>query len=138
MSTTKILGSATAENSGVIYTTAVTSGDEVFTIDEPMEFGGQNAGRSPADYLCMSLASCKAITIRMYANRKGWKLDKVTIKSTLVKGDDMPSGKNTFFCSINVSGNLDEEQLKRILQIAKICPIDRLLTKSNEVVTVLE
>ena len=138
MTTTKIPGSATAENNGGIYKTLVTSGGEVFTIDEPEEFGGGNAGRSPVDYLCMALASCKAITVRMYANRKGWKLDNVSIKATFVKGNDMPSGINTFFCSVKLSGDLNEEQLKRMVQIARICPIDRLLTKPNEVVTVLE
>ena len=82
----KILGSAIAENSGAIYKTSVRSGSDVFIVDEPKEFGGNEEGPAPADYLCMALASCKAITIRMDAKRKGWKLDSVNVKATFVKG----------------------------------------------------
>jgi putative redox protein len=135
---TKIIGSAIAENNGGIYKTNVSSGDNSFIVDEPKEFGGENAGPSPADYLCMSLASCKAITMRMYANRKGWKLDRLHVKVTFVKGDKVDSGKNTFFCSVALFGDLNEEQQKRILQISKACPVDRLLSKPNEVLTIIE
>jgi len=138
MASNKILGSASAENTGELYKTTVRSGDHSFTVDEPEEFGGADAGPSPADFLCMSLASCKAITLRMYANRKGWKLDNINVKVNFVKADQMPSGMNTFFCTISLSGDLNEEQLKRMLQIANVCPVDRLFIKSNEVVTVME
>ena len=134
----KIHGSASAENNGEVYKTAATAGEFSFTMDEPVASGGTNAGPSPVDCLCMALAACKAITIRMYVNRKGWKLDKVNIKASFVKAEDMPSGINTFFCTVTVTGDLNEEERKRILHIAGICPIDRLLTKPSEVVTVME
>ena len=138
MDKAKILGSATAENSGEIYRTTVNSGNYDFIVDEPEEYGGGNMGPAPVDYLCMALASCKAITIRMYANRKNWELKNVKVKVTFVKGDHMPSGLNTFFCTVTLTGELNDDQLKRILEISKVCPVDRLLGKPNEVVTVIE
>jgi putative redox protein len=56
----------------------------------------------------------------------------------MVKGDQMPSGLNTFFCSIKFVGELSEEQEKRLMEISKVCPVDRLLSKPNEVVTIIE
>ena len=135
MTNTKILGSATAENKGGIYRTALNSGDHVYIADEPKEFGGGGEGPAPGDYLCMALSSCKAITMRMYARRKGWQLDTVTVKTTFVKGDQSTSGRNTFFCAVNLTGDLKAEQVTRILEISKACPIDRLLGKPNEIVT---
>src|SRR5690349_4986529 len=85
MSKTKLPGAAMAENTGDVYKTIVRTENDVFTVDEPEEFGGKAAGPSPVDYLCMSLASCKAITIRMYANRKQWQIKKIDVKVTFVK-----------------------------------------------------
>lgn len=50
--------------------------------------------------------------------------------------DEIPAGPNTFYCEVNVSGDMDEDQKKRLLQIAKACPVSRLLGKPNEVVTI--
>jgi putative redox protein len=138
MGKTKILGYAIAENSGAIYKTSVTSGNDVFIVDEPKDFGGNEEGPAPVDYLCMALASCKAVTIRMYVKRKGWNLDNVHVKVTFVKGDQMEPGKNTFFCVVRLAGDLSDEQLKRILEISKVCPVDRLLNKPSDVVIIIE
>jgi putative redox protein len=138
MSKTKILGNAIAENSGAIYRTSVKSGSNLFIVDEPKEFGGNEEGPAPVDYLCMALASCKAITIRMYVKRKGWDLENVKVKVTFVKGDQMASGKNTFYCAVSLAGDLSEDQLKRILEISRVCPVDRLLNKPGDVITIIE
>lgn len=138
MANTKVIASAAAENTGNTYTTRLKANGRELIADEPKEYGGNEEGPAPADYLCMALASCKAITIRMYAQRKQWKLDDVKVTAKLVKGDQMASGKNTFFCEIKLSGDLTDEQVKRILEISKVCPVDRLLIKQSEVVTVME
>lgn len=101
--------------------------------DELEEFGGKNLGPSPGDYLCMSLASCKAITLRMYIQRKQWKVDAIHLKVNLVKVSQLASGMNTFYCEIIVSGDINADQQKRLGEIAKVCPISRLLSKENEV-----
>jgi putative redox protein len=50
----------------------------------------------------------------------------------------MASGNNTFFCEVSVSGELDEEQRKRLLEIAKSCPVHRLLSKPSDIVTIMD
>jgi len=138
MSEAKIIGSATASNKGGIYETNLLAGGVQLIADEPKEMGGNEMGPAPADYLCMALASCKAITIRMYVNRKGWNVDTINVKANFVKGDDLPSGTNTFFCEVQVEGELTEEQRQRIMHVAKICPVDRLLQKQSDVETVMK
>ena len=138
MAEAKIIGTATAINTGEIYKTIMLAHGHELVVDEPKEFGGADLGPAPADYLCMALASCKAITIRMYVNRKGWKVDSINVKADFVKGDQLSSGINTFFCEIKITGELTEEQRKHIIEIANVCPVDRLLHKPTDVVTVMK
>ncbi|WP_121356948.1 OsmC family protein [Flavisolibacter nicotianae] len=137
MTKTKTIGSASAQNNGEAYRTSVVTGDFNLTVDEPTEYGGGATGPAPADYLCTALASCKAITIRMYAQRKGWRVDQVAVNVSFMKSNQGAAGVNSFFCEIRLTGALSEAQRQRILQIARICPIERLLDKPNEIVTVL-
>lgn len=137
MAQTKIIASGQAENTGDIYKTEIKVNQHLLIADEPPEAGGKDEGPAPGDYLCMSLASCKAITLRMYAQRKDWKVDVIKVKVNLVKGSDIESGNNTFFSEVYVEGDLDDEQKARMLQIAKACPIDRLLMKSSDSISVL-
>jgi putative redox protein len=132
-----VIASAVAENIGNAYTTSLQSAQHLLIADEPLAKGGGDAGPTPGDLLCMSLASCKAITLRMYAQRKGWETESIKVKVSLAKDADLESGKNTFFCELTLTGNLTEEQQQRMLHIATICPIDRLLTKESEVVTTM-
>ncbi len=137
MSQQKIIASATAENTGEIYKTELKINQHLLIVDEPKEAGGKDEGPAPGDYLCMSLASCKVITLRMYAQRKNWKADAIKIKVNLVKGADMESGNNTFFCEVDIKGDLTDEQKSRMMEIAKACPFDKLLRKPNDIVSVL-
>jgi putative redox protein len=134
---TKIIASGQAENTGDIYKTELKINQHLLIADELPEVGGKDEGPAPGDYLCMSLASCKAITLRMYAQRKDWKVDVIKVKVNLVKGSEMESGNNTFFSEVDIKGDLNDEQKARMLQIAKACPIDRILTKSSDSISVL-
>ena len=138
MDKTKIIAAAEAKNSGEIYTTKLLTDNREFIADEPLIYGGADKGATPAQYLCMSLASCKAITLRMYVNRKKWKIDEIKVNVSMVKGHQMATGLNTFFCTIKLIGDLTPEQEKRLLEISKVCPIDRLLSKPSDIVTVIE
>ena len=129
----KISGVSEAYNTGDLYKTYLKSNNHELIADEPEELGGKNLGPSPGDYLCMSLASCKAITLRMYVQRKQWKVDSINVKASLVKGNHLASGVNTFYCEITVSGDINSDQEKRLAEIAKVCPVSRLLGKQNEV-----
>jgi putative redox protein len=134
----KIIATAEAENRGERYATKVSVHQHVLVSDELPEFGGKDLGPSPGDYVCIALASCTVMTLRMYADRKQWKVDDIKVKVNLVKGTDMGSGKNTFYCDVTVTGELDETQYKRLMEIARACPIHRLLCKPSDVVVVME
>ncbi|WP_437919743.1 OsmC family protein [Sphingobacterium sp. LRF_L2] len=96
--------------------------------DEPEDVGGGNLGPSPTELLMSSLGTCKAMTIRMYADRKGWDLKTVQIK--IVIGEQQTDlQKTTFFnCHIALDGDLDDSQRQRLLTIADRCPVHKILT----------
>jgi putative redox protein len=133
----KILASVKAHNSAGVLKTDLQVENFSFVADEPLLYGGQELGPTPADYLCMALASCQAITLRMYAKRKGWELPSIDVKVDYVKASDMPTGKNTFNVEINLEGVLEPAQLKRIEEIARACPIHRLLSNPIDLITKL-
>lgn len=132
-----IIASAQAINKGNTYTTALNSGRHSVTSDEPTRSNGNDLGPAPGELLCMSLASCTAITLRMYVQRKGWSVDEFSVEVSLVKGTETASGDNTFYCAVKWIGQLAPEQEKRLLEIAKACPVHRLLTKPSDVVTIV-
>ena len=132
----KQIAQAIASNDGEIYKTALQAGAFNLTADEPLASGGKELGPTPGDYLCMALASCKVITLRMYAGRKNWKVDHIEVKVVHVRGDDDPM-ENVFLCELTLTGELNPEQRQRMLEISKKCPVDRLLGKASSVVTSL-
>jgi putative redox protein len=93
--------------------------------DEPEDRGGEDKGPSPQELLAASLASCTAITIEMYAERKGWKVGDVVVD---VHYEPAQRGSPTkFSMSIQLPKELPEEQRERLLQIAAKCPVHRTL-----------
>ncbi len=98
--------------------------------DEPQEKGGGDQGPKPTELLAAALASCTAITIEMYADRKEWGLGtvEVAVDFTEATPDDPPS----FDVNITLGAELSEESQERILVIAGKCPVHRAL-KSQDV-----
>ena len=93
--------------------------------DEPLDEGGEDAGPSPQELLAASLASCTAITMEMYAQRKGWDIGDVTVD---VDYEPAQRGSPTRFrMVINFPKELPEEQRERLMQIAAKCPVHRTL-----------
>ena len=133
----KIIATAEVINKNENYTSQVRVNQHELLVDEPVDKGGKDEGPAPGDYLCAALASCKAITLRMYAQRKKWEVGEIKVSVNMVSGKETVSGNNTFFSSLNFTGALDDEQQKRLLVIANSCPLHRLLTKANEVVTTI-
>ena len=99
------------------------SGNTVIA-DEPNGSGGRNKGFAPKELLASSLAACTCITLRMYADHKGWNLEKVNVEIELVETD----GQTTFNRKLHVAGNLDDKQRTRLLGIANACPLHKILT----------
>ena len=133
----KVIATAEVTNNGNQYTSDVSINQHDLLVDEPVEKGGEDLGPAPGDYLCAALASCKAITLRMYAQRKKWKIDEIKVKVDLVKNNQSESLSNTFVCELSFVGNLDEEQIKRLEVIASSCPLHKLLSKPNKIITTL-
>ena len=94
----KLIGEALAENSGELYATKMTVNEFSFIADELPDIGGQDKGPNPNSYLCMALASCTTITLRMYAQRKGWK--DVEIKTNVKLAKEELGGDHTFNCEV--------------------------------------
>jgi len=132
-----IIATAEVTNKGETYTSNVQINEHSLIVDEPLEKGGEDLGPAPGDYLCAALASCKAITLRMYAQRKKWNVGQIRVKANLVLGKETASGNNTFFCQLFFSGTLDDEQQRRLLVIANSCPLHKLLSKPNDIVTTI-
>jgi putative redox protein len=93
--------------------------------DEPEETGGDDAGPSPQELLAASLASCTAITMEMYAKRKGWEVGDVEVD---VNYEPAQRGSPTKFqMEVRLPKELPEEQRERLMQIAAKCPVHRTL-----------
>lgn len=93
--------------------------------DEPSSVGGDDSGPSPQELLAASLASCTAITVEMYANRKGWEIGDVVVD---VDYEPAQRGSPTRFgMTVHLPKELPEDQRERLMQIAAKCPVHRTL-----------
>jgi uncharacterized OsmC-like protein/alpha-beta hydrolase superfamily lysophospholipase len=111
--------------------------------DEPLAYGGTNKGLTPYGFLSAGLGACTSMTIRMYARRKGWPLEHVSVDVShdKVHAQDAETGIgdkiDTWHRRITLTGALNQEQLSRLLEIADKCPVHRTLERSSTVITEL-
>lgn len=121
-------------SSGRAWATAVRMGAHGLMSDEPAALGGADAGPAPYDLLLASLGSCTAITLRMYAARKDWPLEEVTIDLSHHKEDD----RSKITRRIWLEGDLDETQRARLADIAERTPVTLTLNAGAEITTALQ
>ena len=122
----------------------VNSGPDHHTIaDEPIAYGGTNQGMSPYGFLAAGLGACTSMTVRMYARRKGWPLEHISVDVSHDKvhaQDATGSGSlkiDTFRREIRLLGDLSDDQRARLLEIADKCPVHKTLEGGAKVETVL-
>jgi putative redox protein len=115
------------------YQTKVTNGKHTIIADEPPAVGGSDTGLSPFELLLSSLGSCTAITLRMYANRKQWKISKIDVDLELFKVE----GGTLINRSLRFEGELTDEQKKRMEQIADLCPVHKMLVGNMMIETTI-
>ena len=101
-------------------------------VDEPESDGGNDIGPSPAALLASSLAGCTAITVEMYADRKGWDLDGLEVSADY-EGTPKRGERGRFDVTVSLPEGLDDEQVERLGQIAGKCPVHRMLSGEADI-----
>jgi putative redox protein len=107
------------------YTHDIKVGDHVITADEPEEQGGQDMGPSPQELLSAALASCTAVTMEMYAKRKGWNIEGLEVEARYQPAER--GCPTRFELVMRMPSQLSEEQVERLQVIAAKCPVHRTL-----------
>lgn len=101
-------------------------------VDEPLDSGGTNAAPSPTRLLAAALASCTAITIGMYADRKEWDIEGLEVDVDY-EGSPESGEAAQFVVNLRLPDHLDDEQTERIKTIAGKCPVHRTLVGEVEI-----
>jgi len=118
------------------FQTRITAGQHVFLADEPERVGGMDSGPDPYELLVAGLGACTSMTLRMYAERKGWPLKKVKVSLHHAKDytDDCegcvqgePRKLDVITRELSIDGDLDDAQREKLLEIADKCPVHRTL-----------
>ena len=127
------------------FTTQIKAGNHYMVADEPTSYGGKDFGPSPYEYVSAGLSACTAMTIQMYAKRKGWIIENVEVHTSygkihakdFVDCDENSAKIDTFNREIKLESDLDQKQLERILQIADKCPLHKTLNSKTQIITSL-
>ena len=143
MSTDVPEGTVTVTESGTgTYTQEISAGRHTFLADEPPPVG-DDAGPTPYDLLLAGLGACTSMTVRMYADRKGWPLEtvRVTLRHTRIHAEDCAECETKkgwishIDRTIELIGDLDDDQRQRLMGIAERCPVHQTLTSEVDITT---
>jgi putative redox protein len=113
----------------------IRTGTATFVADEPVSVGGEGAGPTPYDLLGAALAACTTMTVKLYAERKGWPLTEVRVR-VLHRREGL-TARDRFAREIVLAGKLSDTQRRRLLEIANRCPVHQTLERGSDLVTVL-
>jgi putative redox protein len=138
-------GTVTVTESGAgAYTQQITAGHHQLVADEPRPIG-DDAGPTPYDLMLAALGACTSMTVRMYANRQGWPLERVrvTLRHSRIHAEDCAECETTkgwidhIDRDLELTGDLDDTQRQRLLHIAGRCPVHQTLTSEVDIATSL-
>ena len=136
-------GTVTVTESGSgTYTQEITAGNHTIVADEPRPIGDA-AGSTPYDLLLAGLGACTSMTVRMYADRKGWPLERVrvSLRHSRIHAEDCVECETTkgtishIDREIELVGDLDDTQRQRLMAIAERCPVHQTLTSEINITT---
>lgn len=139
-------GDVTVESGNAGYFNRVFAGSHQLVADEPRSVGGTDRGATPYGLLLAALGACKSMTLRMYAERKKWPLERVSVRLKHEKihvrdCEECESAEgrvDRIETSLRVTGDLTDEQRERLTEIAERCPVHRTLTSETVISTVLD
>src|SRR6185312_6987339 len=114
----------------------VRVGKSAFLADEPVEVGGLGSGPNPYDLLNAALGACKTMTMRLYANRKNWPLERAEVAVRHRRAD--LNARDVFEVEVTLEGPLDESQRAKLMEIAERCPVSVTLTRGSDVHSMLK
>ena len=125
------LATAHLDSGAANYAQAIRIGRHELVADEPAALGGADAGPPPYGYLAAALAACTSITLRMYADKKGWELGAVHVDVAAFHTAD----GERFDRTVTVGGPITEEQKTRLAEIAEKTPVTKTLKRGTPIVT---
>jgi len=105
-------------------------GGHTIRVDEPLDAGGADTGPAPTRLVAAALAGCVAVTLELYAERKGWNLERVEVDVDVEYGGPRPL---SFAVTLRLPAELSDEQRERLLAIAAKCPVHRVLAGETPV-----
>ena len=127
------------------FTTQLKVGNHYMLADEPESFGGNDFGPTPYELVSAGLSACTVMTLQMYAKRKGWPLDAVEVHTSYSKihTKDCETCEHdgakidTFHRELKITGDLDDAQKQKLMQIADKCPVHKTLHSETRVISSL-
>jgi putative redox protein len=134
--------SITRRRTGDTYTCYVAIRNHGLVLDEPASVGGNDEGPTPVELVTAALGGCTAITMQLYARRKGWNISRLevaveheTVNAPAATLEGRVAKQDRFRMRILLEGDLDVAQRERIFDIAKRCPVHRMLAGTPIVVS---
>jgi putative redox protein len=120
------------------YAVQVEADEHAWLADEPPANGGDDLGPDPVELLLSALGACTTITLRMYAERKQWPLEYISIdlihQRLSGEGADPAAREDIIHLNLRFEGNLDATQRARLIEIAARCPVHRILTNQPRMI----